>query len=273
MSILFRLIYYFGLKMRLFLFSLLLVSLSACANTTDKTMLPVELAAVNGKNQCIVLIHGLWRSGYAMKPLQEYLNNYGFTTIAINYPSTETSIENLATNFVAPAVDECQAQGMKRIHFVTHSMGGIVARMYLQNHSLPENSRVVMLSPPNQGSEFSKRFGDTSWYEWLVGPAAITLTKDSNGVINSLKPIKEEVGIIAAYREWSLWPSSWLPEPNDGTVAVQNMRLAEMQDFILLEAGHAMMRHDEKVKFQIVHFLKHGRFKHTMLSLNSVNNL
>lgn len=142
-------------------------------------------------------------------------------------------------------------------------MGGIVVRQYLQNNHLPLGSKVVMLSPPNQGSELSEKFGDTSWYQHIVGPAGASLSKKEGGIISRLKPVKEPIGIIAAYRGWSVWPSAWLPEPNDGTVSVESMKLAEMNDFVLINDGHAMMRFNMDIQQQIRYFLAKGEFYHS----------
>jgi hypothetical protein len=141
-------------------------------------------------------------------------------------------------------------------------MGGIVVRQYLQTNHLPEGSKVVMLSPPNQGSELSEKFGDEAWYQHIVGPSGVSLSKKAGGIIARLKAIEEPVGIIAAYRDWSLWPSSWLPKPNDGTVSVESMKLAEMDDFVLINSGHAMMRFNSDIHQQIRYFLSKGKFFH-----------
>jgi len=171
-------------------------------------------------------------------------------------------IPDIANKYLSTAVDDCYQRGAEQIHFVSHSMGGVVVRQYLQENHLPEGGKVVMLSPPNQGSELSEKFGDSAWYRSIVGPAGVSLSKKENGIILKLKEIEEPVGIIAAYRDWSLWPESWLPSPNDGTVSVQSMKLDEMDDFVLVNSGHAMMRFSGNTHRQIRHFLSRGEFYH-----------
>jgi hypothetical protein len=173
------------------------------------------------------------------------------------------SIQDIAESYLPPAIEECKKGGAEQIHFVSHSMGAIVVRQYLQNNHLPLGSKVVMLSPPNQGSELSEKFGDAGWYKLIVGPSGVSLSKKEGGIISTLKAVKEPVGIIAAYRDWSLWPNSWLPEPNDGTVSVESMKLAEMDDFVLLNSGHAMMRFNNNAQQQIRYFLSRGEFYHS----------
>lgn len=239
--------------------AVLIMLLSACANN------PLDASKetiASNSDECVVLVHGLWRSGFAMRSIASDLEDYGFHTVRIDYPSTKMEIPQLAEEFVPDGVKLCQQTGAEKIHLVTHSMGGILARQYLQNHKLPQGSRVVMLSPPNQGSDLSKKFHDSSWYQWLVGPAGASLTQDDSGIINQLLEIDEPVGVIAAYRSWSLWPESWLSSPNDGTVSVKSMMLKEMDDLILVNSGHATMRYEEEIHHQIRHFIKTGAFDH-----------
>jgi pimeloyl-ACP methyl ester carboxylesterase len=241
--------------------------LSGCAGQSIIPLHPVK----DNHSECVVLVHGLWRSGFAMRSIDSHLSEQGYKTVTIDYPSTSYEIPELAENYLAPGVSACTSQGANLVHIVTHSMGGIVARYYLQNHPLPEGSHVVMLSPPNQGSELSNKFGDSWWYQWIAGPAATSLTKDESGIIEKLKPVKETIGIIAAFRNWSLWPSSWLPTPNDGTVSVESMVLEEMDDIVLVEAGHAMMRFDQEVLDQVSYFLNYGKFYHSDLNRHAIN--
>lgn len=215
-------------------------------------------------NECVVLVHGLWRSGWAMRSIATDLEEYGYHTVSNSYPSTEMSIPDIAEQFVPPAIEECRQKGSTRIHIVSHSMGGIVARQYLQTHKLPDGSKVVMLSPPNQGSELSEKFGEDAWYQYFVGPAGASLSKKRHGIISGLHALHESVGVIAAYRNWSLWPNDWLPQPNDGTVSVESMKLPEMDDFILINSGHATMRFNSEIHAQIRSFLKNGLFDHSI---------
>ena len=219
-----------------------------------------QQAYANPDQACVILIHGLWRSSFAMRGIQATLDEHGFHTVNISYPSTELSIDEIAKNYIEPAATTCQKQ-RKLTHIVTHSMGGIVARAYLQNNRLPQGSRVVMLSPPNQGSELSERFHDHSWYQALVGPAATSMQRiTEKNALNKLTEFPEPLGIIAAYRDWSIWPESWLPSPNDGIVSVESMLLEGMDDLTLVNSGHAMMRYSSEVERQIINFLEHGRF-------------
>lgn len=246
-----------------------LIWLSGCAVNHSKTQLQ---PLTQTQNECVVLVHGLWRSGFAMRTLANEFEAKGYHTVSIDYPSTEKDIPTLAEQHLSPGVRKCQQQRASKIHLVSHSMGGILIRAYLQTHALPEGSRVVMMSPPNQGSALTEAFGKHLWYQNLVGPAATSLTKQTHGIITKLQPIKQELGIIAAYRKWSIWPSSWLPAPNDGTVSVENMKLPEMDDFIMINSGHAVMRNNDQVMYQAIHFIQQGHFFNATTSPLISNN-
>lgn len=253
------------------LFILVIFSLLTACNSVPA--IPYALSPVITNKQCVVLVHGLWRSGWAMRSIASDLNDFAYQTVSISYPSMSMSIPEIAERYLPPAINECKQGGAEQIHIVSHSMGGIVVRQYLQNNHLPSGSKVVMLSPPNQGSELSEKFGNEEWYQQLVGPAGASLTRKDSGIISTLKAIKEPVGIIAAYRNWSLWPSAWLPEPNDGTVSVASMKLAEMDDFVLINSGHAMIRFNDATQEQIRHFLLTGTFyKGQKVSMTIENN-
>jgi triacylglycerol lipase len=237
--------------------SLVLVN---CAVNSTRHESPLFFAHVLLEKECVVLVHGLWRSGFAMRSIASDLEEHGYQTVSVDYPSTQEKIPELVQGYLIKSYQKCGQTGAQKIHLVSHSMGGILIRQFLQSHTLPTGSKVVMLSPPNQGSELSEKFGDTWWYQWAVGPAGVSLSTKQEGIISKLGEIDAPVGIIAAYRDWSLWPSAWLPQPNDGMVSVESMKLAEMDDFILVNSGHAMMRFNDEVQRQIRQFLVLGNF-------------
>ncbi len=125
------------------------------------------------RNECVILLHGLLRSAASMTVVEHHLIRQGYGVINIDYASTQTPIHSIAKGSVATAVAQAKANGYHRIHVVTHSLGALIIRSYLQEHQLPEGSRIVMLAPPNQGSELAdwarKKFPRLIQ---MVGPAA-----------------------------------------------------------------------------------------------------
>ena len=213
---------------------------------------------------CVVLVHGLGRSGRCMEKLARGLTDQGYAVVNLDYPSTRFDIETLSRSVLAPAVDRCRsAHPNAPVHFVTHSLGGILVRQYLQRHRLPPGSRVVMLSPPNRGSEVADLLNDFFLYRWLMGPAGQQLGTTPDSVPNRLEPVDVPVGVIAGDRSLEPWFSLKIPGPDDGKVSVARARLKEMVDFLVVHRTHAFIMNAPEVVAQSVHFLKTGRFKKT----------
>lgn len=213
---------------------------------------------VGAGQDCVILLHGLGRSARAMSFIEGHLQTGGYSTVNLSYPSTSEPIEVLANSFVDVAVKQCQALSPTKIHFVTHSMGGILARQYLQSHSLPAGSRMVMLSPPNHGSELIDGLRGNPLLRFALGPAALQLATDSD-LLSTLKAVEIDVGIIMGDAG-----DSWfgLPQPNDNAVTVASARLAEMRDFLVLPHNHINIRRSVLVIRQLLVFLRQGRFDH-----------
>jgi pimeloyl-ACP methyl ester carboxylesterase len=213
-------------------------------------------------NECVILLHGLCRGALSMKMIENGLKQRGYAVINIDYASTRKSTEAVANDKVAAAVTECKDHGYERIHFVTHSLGALVVRRYLQRHQLPQGSRIVMLAPPNQGSELAdwaqKRFPRLSR---LVGPAANELTTDRRTHFSQLNPITPEVGIIIGTDSWNPLFSNIIPGSDDGKVAVARAKLEEMRDFWVAPCNHTTILLDREVLWRTVHFIQTGRFK------------
>jgi pimeloyl-ACP methyl ester carboxylesterase len=160
---------------------------------------------------------------------------------------------------VGEGIEACRKKKARKVHFVTHSLGGILVRQYFQDHAAPEARRVVMLGPPNHGSEITDRYKDAWWYREATGPAGQQLGTRPDSLPNRLKPIPLEIGIIAGTSGGDLF-SSEFKEANDGKVSVESTKLGEMKDFLAVDTGHTFIMNADEVIGQVVHFLKEGRF-------------
>lgn len=159
------------------------------------TLLPMTSYA---DKECVILLHGLARSSHSMAKLASFLSRENYIVINQSYPSTKKSIEALAAQNIPIMINKCLSYHVTSIHFVTHSMGGIVLRQYLATHRLPQLGRVVMLAPPNHGSVMADALHDYKLFRLILGPAALELTTANSSVPNTLNGlVNYPVGIIA----------------------------------------------------------------------------
>jgi pimeloyl-ACP methyl ester carboxylesterase len=208
----------------------------------------------------VVLVHGLGRTTRAMQPLAERLGEAGYTSHNLAYPSRTARPEALLAE-LTPKIESCCA-GAKRLHFVGHSLGGILIRAYLANGRPSNLGRVVMLSPPNHGSVIVDKLGATWLFEAVMGPTAETLGTGPDSFPNSLPQPDYEVGIIAATDSINPFGSWLIPGDDDGMVSVCSMRLEGMADFVTVDHTHAFVMRAEDVARQTIAFLQTGRFQH-----------
>ena len=214
----------------------------------------------------VVLLHGLARTASAMQPMADALAAHGYEVCNIDYPSREHTVEALASGFVAPAILACFPDRRLPLHFVTHSMGGIVVRQLAASGAVAPIARVVMLSPPNHGSEVVDTLGQWPWsrgaFRAINGPAGGQLGTAADALPQRLGPAPFELGIITGTRSINLLLSLLVRGEDDGKVSVASARLDGMRDFLTVPASHPFIMRDERVMAQALHFLRHGRFLH-----------
>ncbi|MEI8593124.1 alpha/beta fold hydrolase [Photobacterium sp. Hal280] len=215
-------------------------------------------AASSQSPGCVILLHGLARTANAMDPMAKALAQAGYQTVNMDYPSTKANIETLAESVIPQALSQCQHN--EPVHFVTHSMGGILVRQYLSANHIAGLGRVVMLAPPNKGSEIVDAMRDFSLYQWIYGPAGQQLGTDEASVPNRLGPVQFELGVIAGNYSINLLTSWLLPLPHDGKVSVASTRVEGMQSHLVLPVSHTFIMNNHEVIAQTLAFLRQGRF-------------
>ncbi|MBB4396263.1 pimeloyl-ACP methyl ester carboxylesterase [Bradyrhizobium sp. ERR14] len=208
----------------------------------------------------MVLLHGIARTSASLMKLERALRAAGFATLNIDYPSRSKPIAALADD-IHPAITPF-AERDAPLHFVAHSMGGLVARAYIAKHRPARLGRVVMLGTPNSGSEVADLLRGSLPYRKFYGPAGLELTTTPATAPNALPAIDYPVGVIAGSR--FIDPVAGLlvlPKPNDGRVSVQSAGLAGMADHIVVKTSHTGLPRHAAAIAQTIAFLREGRFQ------------
>jgi pimeloyl-ACP methyl ester carboxylesterase len=224
----------------------------------------VSAATLQSQAHCdyVVLLHGMGRTALSMKRLEWYLTGQGYRVINVTYHSRTNSVEQLAQNYLAPILRERITDHSVKVHFVTHSLGGIIVREYLSK-PVPENvGRVVMLGPPNHGSEVIDFLRGHRFTRLFLGASGRELGTTKSDIPNQLGPIKVDCGIIAGDRSLNPLSSHFLPGPNDGKVTVASAKLEGMRDFLVVHGTHTWMMWRKNNLQQIESFLRLGHFEH-----------
>jgi triacylglycerol esterase/lipase EstA (alpha/beta hydrolase family) len=217
--------------------------------------------ADRGAREPVVLLHGLARTAASMERLAQELEAAGYPVCNVDYPSRQHAIETLARDHVAPAIRGCFPGHDGPVNFVTHSMGGLVVREIVAAQVMPV-ARVVMLSPPNHGSEAAALLGDLWLFRRIAGPAGQQLRPVP--AATDSPSLSFELGVLTGNRTFNPWMSLMLPGDDDGKVTVASARLSGMRDFRVLPVSHPFIMRDREAIQEVLFFLEHGHFEATL---------
>lgn len=208
----------------------------------------------------IVLLHGLGRSAANMLVLKWRLGRMGYRVCNIGYDTRVGGIEE-ALDAVHGSIERCAIPENAPLHFVTHSLGGLVLRGLYARFDLPQTGRAVMLAPPNGGSEIADWIRKIGWTEKLMGPLAGQLGTRGEDLPQSLPKPPIPFGVIAGDQWINPIGPVLLPAPHDGTVSVASTRLPGMADHLVVPATHTFIMNQALVADQVDVFLREGRFR------------
>jgi pimeloyl-ACP methyl ester carboxylesterase len=217
--------------------------------------------SING--EIVILLHGIGHNKWNMFLAERTLKKCGYATFNLTYPPIKHDIAALSV-FVEQILKKASIwQNYGKVHFVTHSMGGVIARTYLNSSkdTIPRErmGRVVMIVPPNQGSEISDLLKDFFLYRWIFGPAGQQLTTSHQ--IQQEANVYYDLGIIAGEKRWPYPVARFIvPDESDGRIAVSRIKLEGMADHIVVSATHSFIAWKASTHRLVMRFLKHGRF-------------
>lgn len=228
----------------------------------------IDIAA---SNEHVIILHGLWRTSFAMNKAESFFQEQGYQVHNLTYPSTDDTIESLVDQYLAPEFAKISQQQANTVHFVTHSMGGILVRQFLQDQHPQNLGKVVMIAPPNKGSELNDVFPDAKWLHSKPGPAAMQISALPNSWVNQLGPVDFELGVIAGKSNRN-WLTDWIiPSDDDGAVSVASTKVEGMTDFLVVPQSHVKIRRSDTVLKQAAHYLKYGVFYRDTTPLSQPN--
>ncbi|MFT6862248.1 MAG: triacylglycerol lipase [Akkermansiaceae bacterium] len=196
----------------------------------------------SGAGDRVVLLHGLWRSVWAMEEPATFLNERGFETVNIPYPSFRKSMAEIVDQ-----VAEAVGSSHKPTHFVTHSMGGIVVRHLAARYPELVTGRIVMLAPPNQGSEIIDWLQDSPLGRWSLGPGGMSLATGKVPVEVPGFDTGREVSVIMGRKNLVPAFDFLLKGENDGVVTVEGGKVSGLTRLEVVEADHTFIMGENRV--------------------------
>ncbi len=229
-------------------------------NVSNTLILIVVFAFFSTSTQadCVILLHGLARTSSSMDKLEKRLTEQKYHVVNLGYASREDTIEGLAKRAISAALVQCDAE--QNVSFVTHSLGGILVRQYLSQQDIANLYRVVMLGPPNQGSEVVDKMANVPGFNFINGKAGMQLGTGLDSVPNVLGDADFDVGIIAGTSSINLILSFLIPGEDDGKVSVENTKLKGMNDHMVMPVTHTFMMSNKNVISQTIYYLQNGKF-------------
>ena len=228
----------------------------ACEIHLDEMIRSEKLEPMSGT--AVILLHGAIRSSKSLKKLGLELAKDGYTIVPFDYPSTKAEIET-SSDYLQQVIE--RLDGIKRIHFVAHSMGGLVVRSWSGRYGDKRAGRLVMMGVPNRGARMADHLKANLLFKLLYGQAGQQLGSDPEGFIARLPTPGFEFAVIAGKAGTARGFNPLVPGDDDGTVAVESTRLPGAADFISVRGGHSFLMFKPAVIEWTRRFLKHGHFR------------
>ena len=221
---------------------------------------PVQKHSKQQSQNCVVLLHGLAEMPLTMTALGIALQCAGYEVANIGYPSTTQTIPNLLSDHIEPLFGRYSD---KKLHFVTHSLGGVLLHAAL-SHGVPANlGRVVMIAPGLKGSDALEVYRYNWFFRMLYGPAAFQSGTGADAFAHIVEQeARYPLGIVAGCVSLDPVANFIVPWSHDGKISVERTHIRGMADHIVLMAPHDLSASDPAAIVQTLHFLSKGCFLH-----------
>jgi len=212
-------------------------------------------------DECVFLVHGLGRSRHSMGIMKRRLKREGYKVVSFGYDSRKLTVDEAVEELQQAVSNELSGvDAPTRINFVSHSLGGILIRKLMKTDRPAQLGRVVMLSPPNKGSELPDKLGKIKLYRKVTGPAGLELGTEKDSYPNKLGRVDFPLGVITGDRSFNLLYSKCIPGKDDGKVSVNSAKVEGMADFLVVHSSHTWIMNRKMVFKQVAAFLRDGKF-------------
>jgi pimeloyl-ACP methyl ester carboxylesterase len=219
-------------------------------------------AEVDGNDhsrELVVLVHGFGRTGYNMGFLKNYFVEQGYAVWAPTLPTAFRSVDACAGILAKKLADRDSIEAYERVHFVGHSMGGLIIRRYLADHDLPNMGKCVLIGSPNGGTPLGaiarKWLPPLTW----ISPAYQSFQPGGVPITHPMHNPPPDFGAIAG-DGGGLLLGRLIDTVNDGRVPVDSVPFPGMTAFILLHYHHDEIHHKKETADLIARFLETGLF-------------
>ena len=213
------------------------------------------MSETTAANDIVVLVHGLWMPGWVMKVMEIRLRRCGFHPVVFSYPSMRSSLSHnasLLSHFVAGST-------ASRIHFIGHSLGGLLVLQMLAEFPEQRTGRVILAGSPYNASCVATRLSRRKPGHYILGRSMLQWL----GQKAPERHTQYELGVIAGRKSIGAGRLIYrLSRPNDGVVTVAETRIPNMSDQIVLNVSHSGMLLSAELAFQAYSFLRNGHFLH-----------
>lgn len=223
-------------------------------------VLSASTAAETPPPDCVVLLHGIGMRSYVMNRLESALGADGYRVVNLSYPSRQMPFEQIAGEYLPAQLKEHGVADAPHVHFVTHSMGSLIVRKFIQDSRPANLGRVVMIGPPNHGSTAADEAKENALLREFLGGNLVRLGTGEDAIVRTLGPADFDVGIIAGEVPVNPVFGRVLAGKNDGAVTVESAKLEGMHDFIVVPYSHTLMLWRSEVVDQVRAFLREGKF-------------